>query len=65
MYKVIEFLHDLTDDLHPYNAGDIFPRAGAEISESRIDELATDKNLRGRPLIVKVGRTKEAKPAEK
>lgn len=59
MYKVIERFHDLQDSkktksgvvYHEYNVGDTFPRAGKEVSEERINELAGSENRRGTPLI--------------
>lgn len=54
MYKVIKYFEDLQDNSHPYNEGDKFPRKGLKVSKARIAELASDKNRRGVPLIVKV-----------
>ena len=54
MYKVIKYFEDLQDSRHPYNEGDTFPRKGLKASKARIAELASDKNRRGIPLIVKV-----------
>lgn len=51
MYKVIEFFNDLQDGNHPYHAGDVFPRAGVEVTEARLAELAGKNNKRGIPLI--------------
>ena len=59
MYKVIERFYDLQDSkntksgvvYHEYNVGDTFPRAGKEVSEERIQELAGSDNKRGVPLI--------------
>jgi hypothetical protein len=65
MYKVIKYFEDLKDNRHPYKVGDIFPRNGLEVSESRIDELSRDKNKRGEPLIVEVVTPKKRKAKEK
>ena len=54
MYKVIKAFTDLQDNRYPYNAGDEFPREGVEVSEGRLEELATDKNRRKEPLIKEV-----------
>lgn len=54
MYKVIKYFTDLQDNNHPYNAGDIFPRSGMEVSEDRLAELAGSENKQGVPLIQKV-----------
>ena len=51
MYKVLEYFTDLKDNSFAYEAGDTYPREGYEPSEERIDELATTKNVRHRPLI--------------
>lgn len=51
-YKVIRYFTDLQDFNHPYHVGDIFPRAGMKVSEKRLDELSTNKNKQGIPLIV-------------
>lgn len=51
MYKVIVYFEDLQDKNHPYKVGDVYPRKGAKPSPERIDELATNKNIRGIPLI--------------
>ena len=51
-YKVICYFEDLQDFNHPYNVGDIFPRQGMNVSESRIKELASVNNKRGKVLIV-------------
>ena len=53
-YKVIHFFTDLQDNNHPYRVGDIFPRTGVKVSDSRIAELASSKNKQGKPLIQKV-----------
>lgn len=51
MYKVIKYFTDLQDNNHPYNAGDIFPRSGLEVSAERLAELAGSENKQGVPLI--------------
>lgn len=62
MYKVIERFMDLQDEKHIYEIGDTYPRKGSKPSKERIEELASDKNLIGFPLI----RSVEPKPkAEK
>ena len=54
MYKVIKFFHDLQDDKHAYNVGDVYPREGVTPTEERIAELSGKDNLQGCPLIEKV-----------
>lgn len=51
MYKVIKFFTDLHDNDYPYSVGDVFPRAGVEVGEGRIAELAGSNNKQGAPLI--------------
>ena len=50
-YKVIHRFTDLQDFNHLYNVGDLFPRIGMKVSQSRIDELASSKNKLNKPLI--------------
>ena len=51
MYRVIVAFADLQDNKHAYKAGDEFPRSGVEVSDERIAELASNKNLMKQPLI--------------
>lgn len=50
-YKVLNYFEDLLDDGHKYYPGDEFPRKGMRVSQRRLDELSSDKNLRGVKLI--------------
>lgn len=50
-YKVIVDFKDLKDKNHIYYKGDPFPREGAEVSEERIQELASENNKRNTVLI--------------
>lgn len=54
MYEVIRDFTDLQDNEYPYSVGDLFPRDGLEVSEERLKELLSSKNLQKRPLIKKV-----------
>ena len=54
MYRVIKRFKDLQDNNFVYNVGDEFPHTGGKVSKKRIEELATDKNIRGIPLIEEV-----------
>lgn len=54
MYKVISYFTDLQDFNHPYKVGDEFPRLGLKVSDKRLEELASNKNKQGKPLIKKV-----------
>lgn len=50
-YKVIVYFEDLQDFSYPYQVGDVFPRPGKEVSENRLQELSSNINKRGIPLI--------------
>ena len=66
MYKVIRFFTDLTDDNHPYNVGDTFPRKGLDVTGERLAELSGKDNKQGVPLIRLVEKAADApKPAAK
>lgn len=54
MYKAIEHFKDLKDSNYVYNVGDIYPRQGHIPSASRIAELLSTKNKRGRAVIAEV-----------
>ena len=54
MYKVIKRFYDLKDNNHAYSVGDTFPHNGVEVDAERIEELASDKNRLGVPLIEEV-----------
>lgn len=53
-YTTIVYFEDLTDNDYPYKVGDTYPRKGLNPSRKRIEELSTDKNIRGIPLIADV-----------
>jgi len=50
-YVVIEHFCDMQDGGRSYEMGDKFPRAGYNVSQTRLDTLATGRNALGRPLI--------------
>ena len=52
-YVVIKDFRDLQDNRHLYRAGDKYPRKG-RVKKERIEELMSDKNLAGEPLIAQV-----------
>ena len=58
MYKAIEYFTDLKDNGYKYRLGDTYPRDGYTPSEERINELASDKNKRGRAVIELVAESK-------
>lgn len=63
IYRVIKTFTDMQDDNHKYSVGDIFPRTGLSVTKKRLEELLTDKNRRGMPMIVAEEEKVEA-PAE-
>ena len=69
MYRVIKHFVDLQDNNHKYDVGDTYPRKGLNVLQSRINELASDKNKQKTPLIEeitdKAEETKKKKSAEK
>lgn len=69
MYRVIKHFIDLQDNNYKYDVGDTYPRKGLNVLQSRINELASDKNLQKTPLIEeipeKVEETKKKKSAKK
>ena len=54
MYKVIKYFVDLQDNNHKYDVGDTYPRKGLNVLQSRINELASDKNKQKTPLIEEI-----------
>lgn len=69
MYRVIKHFVDLQDNNYKYDVGDTYPRKGLNVLQSRINELASNKNLQKTPLIEeipeKVKEPKNKKSAEK
>lgn len=63
-YRVIKHFVDLQDNNHKYDIGDTFPRKGLNVLQSRINELATNKNLQKTPLIEEIPEVEE-KPEKK
>ena len=54
MYRVSKAFTDLQDNNYAYYVGDTFPRNGVEVGSEPIEELSSDKNLQGVPLIEEV-----------
>ena len=54
MYKVIKSFTDLKDNNHAYYVGNTFPHNGVEVDAERIEELASNKNRLGVPLIEEI-----------
>lgn len=53
-YVAIEHFEDAEDNNIAYDKHTVYPREGYEPSEERIQELLSDKNRRGRPVIAKL-----------
>lgn len=64
MYKVIVDFTDKEDNNHRYSKGDTFPRDNVTVGKSRLDYLASDKNLMNMPVIEQV-REKKTQGKEK
>lgn len=64
MYKVVKHFIDLQDNNYKYDVGDTYPRKGLNVLQSRINELASDKNRQGCPLIEEIPEAEE-KPKKK
>ena len=59
MYKVIKHFVDLQDNNYKYDVGDTYPRKGLNVLQSRINELASNKNLQKTPLIEEIPEVEE------
>ena len=64
MYKVIKPFTDLKQH-HEYCKGDLFPYNCVDVGADRIDELASDKNRMGVPLIVEIAEKPKKKAVKK
>lgn len=62
MPKVIKLFYDLQDAGYRYNVGDEYPRKGYTTTDTRIAELASDKNKLGVALIALEQTEEESKP---
>ena len=56
---------DLQDNNYKYDVGDTYPRKGLNVLQSRINELATNKNLQKTPLIEEIPEKVEEPKKEK
>lgn len=61
-YVVLKDFADLQDNKYLYRAGDSFPRAGVDVSEERVAELASKRNKCGEALITRVEVKDVSKP---
>ena len=50
-YEVLEYFEDLLDNRRKYFPGDAYPRRGLKPTAERLEELSTDRNRHGVPLI--------------
>ena len=50
----------MQDNNFAYNVGDTYPRKGLNVLQSRINELASNKNRQGCPLIEEIPDIEEA-----
>lgn len=68
MYRVIKAFTDLQDNNYAYDpqnpARNTYPRKGLNVLQSRINELASNKNRQGVPLIAEIPEVEE-KPKKK
>lgn len=65
MIKVIEPFFDLQDDCYEYKRGDTYPRKDYEVTDARMQELASEKNKLGKALIMVENPKMETKPRKK
>lgn len=65
MYRVIKAFTDMQDGNFAYQVGDEYPRKGMSVLQSRINELASDKNRQGVPLIEEIPEKAEESKKEK
>ena len=54
MYRVLMRFCDSQDNNYVYSVGDTFPHNGVDVDSERIEELASDKNRLGVPLIEEI-----------
>ena len=64
-YKVIKHFVDLQDNNYKYDVGDTYPRKGLNVLQSRINELASNKNKQKTPLIEEIPEVVEEPKKEK
>ena len=62
---MIKHFIDLQDNNYKYDVGDTYPRKGLNVLQSRINELASDKNLQKTPLIEEIPEKVEEPKKEK
>ena len=65
MHRVIKAFVDLQDNNYKYDIGATYPRKGLNVLQSRINELASDKNKQKTPLIEEIPKVEEPKKEKK
>ena len=69
MYRVIKAFTDMQDDNYAYDptnpSRNTYPRKGLNVLQSRINELASNKNRQGVPLIEEIPEKVEEPKKEK
>ena len=65
MYRVIKAFTDMQDGNFAYQVGNEYPRKGMSVLQSRINELASNKNRQGVPLIEEIPEKAEEPKTEK
>lgn len=53
-YRALVRFADLKDGRHLYEVGDTYPREGLTVGAVRLDELSSNRNAAGYPLIAAV-----------
>lgn len=53
MYVVLSAFVDAQDKDHIYYTGDVYPRPGIKVSKERLEELSSNRNRCGMPMIVR------------
>lgn len=64
MYTVLHTFYDLKDCEHLYNAGESYPRDGYTPTDERVEELLTERNRMGKPMIQAVSEKGGEIPAQ-
>lgn len=63
MYMVVKPFADALDNEHVYQVGDVYPRPGFKPSVERLEELSSNLNKTGSPVIVDESREEDVSEA--
>lgn len=63
-YEALEYFEDKQDNRKKYFPGDKYPRRGLKPTAERLEELSTNKNCRGIPLIKEIEKPKKGTQTE-